>query len=335
MNDTFLKACRGEAVERIPVWFMRQAGRSLPGYRALRERYGVLELTRTPELAAQVSKEPVDTHGVDAAILFADIMLLPIALGVDVAIVDAVGPAIDNPVDSKERINELLPFSPEKIAFLAETIKILRSELSVPVIGFAGAPFTIASYLIEGKPTRTWVKTKRFMLAEEEAWHALMGILSDAIVEYLKVQIGAGAQAVQLFDSWIGCLSPQEYRKYVAPYNERIFAALREFNVPRIFFGTNTAGMLADLSRMECDVMGVDWRVELKDAKALCMEKSLQGNLDPALLLAPWERVEEEVDRMLMQIDPKRGYIFNLGHGILPETDETIVSTLVDYIHAK
>ena len=221
--SNFLAACRGERVEQIPVWFMRQAGRSLPGYRKLRERYGVLELTQTPELAAQVSLEPIERLGVDAAILFADIMLLPIAMGVGVEIVEGVGPVIAKPIATKEDIANLELFSSEKIAYLQETIRLLRAQLTVPLIGFAGAPFTLASYLIEGRPTRDWLKTKRFMLEQPETWEQLMEILSSGIIEYLKTQITAGAEAVQLFDSWIGCLAPAQYRAQVLPHVQRIF----------------------------------------------------------------------------------------------------------------
>lgn len=335
MSNNFLNACNGKTVEQIPVWFMRQAGRSLPGYRKIREKYGVLELTQTPELAAAVSKEPVEVHGVDAAILFADIMILPIAMGIEVKIVDAVGPVIDEPLDTAAEQKRLRAFEPQSVEYLQKTIQILRQELSVPVIGFSGAPFTLASYLIEGKPTRTWHKTKQFMLTEPAAWHGLMETLSTAIASYLKVQIAAGAQAVQLFDSWVGSLSPHQYQEYVAPYNERIFLALKEEGVPRIFFGTNTATLLPQIANLDCEVVGVDWRVELGDARQLLGNKSLQGNLDPAILLSDWETVKKEVDRMFSQIDPKVGYIFNLGHGILPEADEQIVRKLVDYVHGK
>lgn len=314
---------------------MRQAGRSLPGYRKIREKYGVLELTRTPELAAKVSREPIDVHGVDAAILFADIMLLPIAMGVEVKIIDSVGPVIDNPLDTPESIARLQPFAPASVTYLQDTIRILRSELQVPVIGFSGAPFTLASYLIEGSPTRTWHKTKQFMFTHPEAWNQLMTILSDAIVEYLKTQISAGAHAVQLFDSWVGCLSPSQYQTYVEPHVQHIFNNLQGESVPKIFFGTNTNGMLQHFASLNCDVVGVDWRIELDAAKKQIGTKALQGNLDPTLLLTDWDTVRREVDRMLGCIDAKTGYIFNLGHGILPETEESIVRQLVDYVHGK
>src|SRR3989344_5019184 len=243
MNDLFLKACRGEPVDRIPVWFMRQAGRSLPGYRKLRETHDVLSLTQTPKLAAQVSMEPIRLLGVDAAILFADIMLLPIAMGIDIKIIEGVGPVLDDPVDTPEKVSRLQPFAPERIAYLQETIQILRAKLSVPLIGFSGAPFTLASYLIEGGPSRTWLTTRRFMLEHPESWEKLMSVLSNGIVGYLKMQIKAGAQAVQLFDSWVGCLSPEQYRTFVLPHVQRIFASLTSDQVPRLHFATNTAGM--------------------------------------------------------------------------------------------
>jgi uroporphyrinogen decarboxylase len=333
--NTFLHAARGERVEQTPVWFMRQAGRSLPGYRKLRETYDVLTLTQTPELAAQVSLEPIERLGVDAAILFADIMLLPIAMGIEVKIIESVGPVIDHPILTPDDIKRLLPFTSEKIAYLQETIRILRTKLDVPLIGFSGAPFTLASYLIEGKPSRTWLYTKRFMLEHPEAWHTLMKILSDATVEYLKTQIKAGAQAIQLFDSWVGCLSPAEYQTYVLPHMQRIFSSLKNEGVPRLHFGTHTAGILKDFSNVDCEVVGVDWRITLRDAKLQLGNKSLQGNLDPALLLAPWETITATVDAMLEEIDPKQGYIFNLGHGVLPETNDAVLKKLVDYVHSK
>lgn len=334
-ESIFLKACRGERVDRVPVWFMRQAGRSLPGYRKLRETYDVLALTQTPELAAQVSLEPIERLNVDAAILFADIMLLPIAMGIKVRIVEQVGPIIDEPIDTPEKIARLTPFSRERIAYLEETIRILRTKLPVPLIGFSGAPFTLASYLIEGKPSRTWLSTKRFMLEHPVSWHQLMQVLSEGIVLYLKAQVGAGVQAVQLFDSWVGCLSPEQYRTYVLPYMQYIFSSLKDTGVPRIHFGTQTAGILSDFANVDCEVVGVDWRIELSAAKTLIGARSMQGNLDPATLLAPWDVLTSTVDRMMSLIDPKQGYIFNLGHGMVPEADDEVVKKLVAYVHQK
>jgi uroporphyrinogen decarboxylase len=335
MNDLYLRACRGERVERIPVWFMRQAGRSLPGYRKLRQTYDVLTLTRTPELAAEVSLEPIERLGVDAAILFADIMLLPIAMGVGVEIVEGVGPVIAEPIHTPEKIARLLPFSAERADYLVETIRILRGKLAVPLIGFSGAPFTLASYLIEGRPSRTWLLTKRFMLEHPGAWEKLMTILSDGVIGYLQMQIAAGAQAVQIFDSWVGCLSPEQYRAQVLPHMKRIFSSLAGSSVPRIHFGTNTAGMLEDFAAVDCEVVGVDWRMRLADAHQRLPGKSLQGNLDPAMLLAPEATLHKTVDDLLASIDPKQGYIFNLGHGMPPEADDAVVKKLVVYVHGK
>ena len=333
MNDAFLKAARGKKVDHVPVWFMRQAGRSLPGYRALRKKYGVLELAQTPELAAHVSLEPIERLGVDAAILFADIMLLPIAMGVDVKIIDAIGPVIDSPLRSLKDINKLRNFEQGNAAYLQQTIKILRNELHVPLIGFAGAPFTLASYLLEGKPSRTWSITKRFMLEESEAWDTLMKKLSDGIISYLSMQIDAGAQAVQLFDSWVGALSPSDYRRYVLPYVQRIFKTLEKKDVPRIHFGTNTAGLFEDFTNVDCEVIGLDWHMSLSAARKLLPRRTLQGNLDPVLLLTDFPLVQKRVDEMLCSINPHKRYIFNLGHGVLPETDDKQLKKLVEYIH--
>lgn len=334
-NDTFLRACRREATDYVPVWFMRQAGRSLPGYRKLREKYGVLELTNTPELAAQVSIEPVKLLDVDAAILFADIMLLPIAMGMDVRIVDAVGPMIDDPIETPADIAKLKPFEPQRIEFLRQTIKILRRELNVPVIGFAGAPFTLASYLIEGQPTRRWQKTKRFMFERPEAWDRLMNTLSDACIGYLKAQITAGAQAVQLFDSWVGTLSAADYRTYVLPYVQRIFTALGDTGVPRIHFGTDTGSMLEDFANVDAEVIGIDWRVDLSRARKLLPDKALQGNLDPVTLLANSDVIHSRVDGLFAELPDRRGWIFNLGHGVPPEADDKVIKELVAYVHGK
>jgi uroporphyrinogen decarboxylase len=334
-NDTFLKACRSEPTDHIPVWFMRQAGRSLPGYRELRKTYDVITLTQTPELAAQVSREPVERLGVDAAILFADIMLLPIALGVDLQIVDSVGPVINNPITNINGINALRPFDRANIAYLEKTIGILRETLEVPVIGFSAAPFTIASYLIEGSPTRNWVKTKRFMLEHSDDWDHLMSVLSNAIIGYLSAQVDAGAQAVQIFDSWVGCLSPEDYRMYVLPHVQRIFSAIKPKGVPRIHFGTDTAGMLADFSNVDAEVIGLDWRIDLAAAKKIIGAKAMQGNLDPVAMLADERVVKAKIDRMVGSLPSRDGFIFNLGHGVMPESNDVQLKNIVEYIHGK
>lgn len=334
-NDTFLRAARGESTDYTPVWFMRQAGRSLPGYRELRKKYDVLTLTQTPELAAQVSLEPIDLLGVDAAILFADIMLLPIAMGVDVKIVDSVGPVIDDPINTPADLTKLLPFASPNIAFLAETIRILRGELKVPLIGFSAAPFTLASYLIEGQPTRKWLKTKRFMLEQPQAWDKLMTILSEATIQYLKVQIEAGAQAVQLFDSWVGCLAASDYRHYVQPYTQQILTGIADADVPRLHFGTDTSGMLADFGGVDAEVIGLDWRIDLGNARQQLPEKVLQGNLDPVAALAGQKVIRQKVDEMFTSLASREKYIFNLGHGVMPETNDRDLKFLVEYVHGK
>lgn len=334
-DDTFLRACFGKKTDRIPVWFMRQAGRSLPGYREMRKEYDVLTLTRTPELAARVSLEPVERLGVDAAILFADIMLLPIAMGVDVRIVESVGPIVGKPLASPSDIRSLKRFDPDNTKYLQETIKILRHELSIPLIGFSAAPFTLASYLIEGEPTRNWLKTKRFMLEQTDSWNLLMEILSNAIIDYLAMQIDAGVQAVQLFDSWVGCLAPADYRRYVLAYVQKIFTALKNKGVPRIHFGTDTAGMLIDFANVDCEVIGLDWRIDIARAKAMVGSKAAQGNLDPTILLTDQKKIEAAVDDLIASLPMRDGFIFNFGHGVLPETDDMKLKRLVEYIHAK
>jgi uroporphyrinogen decarboxylase len=334
-NDTFLKACYGKPTEHIPVWFMRQAGRSLPGYRKIREKYDVLTLTQTPELAAQVSLEPVEWLNVDAAILFADIMLLPIAMGLDVKIIDSIGPIVGNPIIQPADIKKLKPFQPSNVQYLQETIKILRGELQVPLIGFSAAPFTLASYLLEGEPTRRWLKTKRFIFEQPDGWDRLMTVLTDAIIEYLSTQIEAGVQAVQLFDSWVGCLAPADYRAYVLPHVQRIFTALKEKEVPRIHFGTDTAGLLPDIASLDCEVVGLDWRVDIANAKTVLEKKALQGNLDPVVMLSDQKTIHSHVDRITDSLPSKSGFIFNFGHGVQPETDDAKLKELVEYIHAK
>jgi uroporphyrinogen decarboxylase len=332
-NDTFLRACRREPVEHTPVWFMRQAGRYLPEYRKLREKYDVLTLTQTPDLAAEISLQPIRTLGVDAAILFADIMLVPIAMGVPVRIVDSVGPVIDAPIRDAKAVAALRSFGRPEIEYLRQTIKLLRSELKVPLIGFSGAPFTLASYLIEGAPSRDWILTKKLMHTEPALWKALMTKLSDAVIFYLREQIEAGAQAVQLFDSWVGGLAPADFAAFVAPYNARIFHALADAGVPRIIFGTDTAGLMPAFGEIDCEVVGVDWRLDLRRARELFPKKTLQGNLDPAALLAGPVTTIAQADHILRSLPDRTGFIFNLGHGVPRETDPDTLKRLVDYVH--
>jgi uroporphyrinogen decarboxylase len=326
-----VRAARREPVERTPVWFMRQAGRSLPEYRALRARHSFWELARTPELCAEVTLQPVRRHDVDAAVIFADIMTPVLALGVDVELVEGVGPVVDPPVTDASELTLPDAVAPE----VGEAIRIVRGELheDKAVIGFCGGPFTVAGYLVEGSPSRDFTKVKAFIHAEPDAWHALMEVLTACFTRYVQEQMEAGADAVQLFDSWAGVLSPRDYREHVGPYSARILDAI---DVPSIHFGTGTAGMLRDFAAAGGDVIGVDWRLELDRAwDDLGEERSVQGNLDPSLLLAPWDEVEAATLDVLERARGRNGHIFNLGHGVLPKTDPDVLSRLRELVHER
>lgn len=335
MNDRFLRACRGEAVDAVPVWFMRQAGRSLPEYRALKKDHSILDLCRQPDLAVEITLQPVRRLGVDAAILFSDIVVPLQAMGIALEIRPGVGPVIAEPVRTREQVDAIRILEPETDAdYVLEAIRSLRKELEVPLIGFAGAPFTLASYLIEGGPSKTHARTKALMVAEPIVWNALMQVLSESVIRYLRAQIEAGAEAVQLFDSWVGHLAPRAYESYVLPWVRSIFDGIRDLGVPTILFGIVTGELLGSMSRSGCDVIGVDWRIPLDVARQrVPAGMPVQGNLDPALCLAPWHAIRDEATDVL-----RRGangpHIFNLGHGVLPETDPDILARLVDLVHA-
>lgn len=335
----FLKTCRREATDCTPIWFMRQAGRTLPGYRKLRERHSVLDIAKTPELATQVALEPVERFGVDAAILFADIMLPLEPMGVRFQIKDEVGPIIEKPLREHSAVDALRPIDPERdLGFLLETIRTLRRELDgkVPLIGFSGAPFTLACYLVEGQPSRTYAELKAFLYREERTWHALMEKLTAMVSVYLRAQIQAGVEAVQLFDSWVGCLAPEDYRQFVLPYSREIFRSVNETGVPSIHFGTETSTLLELLQEAGGDVMGIDWRIPLDQAWArLGTDVAIQGNLDPAVLLGPTELVLERARKVLRQAAGHPGHIFNLGHGILPGSPVENVAALVEFVHQQ
>lgn len=337
MNTTLLDAANGKNVSHIPVWYMRQAGRYLPQYRKLKGDKNILAVVQTPELAAQIALQPVDILGVDAAILYADIMIPLLGIGVDLQIVESIGPVINKPIANLADVKKLRELEPHQdIPYLIQTIKILRRELEqkVPLIGFSAAPFTLASYLIEGKPSRDFLKTKSFMYTNPQAWYLLLQKLSDMIIVYLQSQISVGVQVVQLFDSWVGCLSQEDYETFVLPYSQQIFTALQTTNIPRIHFGTNTAGMLKAFSSVDCDVVGVDWRMPIDEAwEIVGLEKAMQGNLDPAMLLGDFSLVKKRVDEILASLPKKEGYIFNLGHGVLPGTPVDNVLRLTEYIH--
>jgi uroporphyrinogen decarboxylase len=331
-----LRALRGEPVERTPVGFMRQAGRSLPEYRAIRKDASLVEITHRPELAAEVTLQPVRRHGVDAAILFSDIVTPLEAIGVGVEIRPGVGPVIAEPVRRAADLSRLRDFEPEADApWLLETVRLLRGELDVPLIGFAGGPFTVASYLVEGGPSKTQARTKALMLSDPVLWRALLERLSAIAVASLRAQVAAGAQAVQLFDSWIGSLTPAQYTAHVQPVVADTLAALADLGVPRIMFGVGTGHLLGRMAQAGPDALGVDWRIPLDEARArVGAGLPLQGNLDPAVLLAPWAAVEAEVDDVLSRA-PATGHVFNLGHGVLPETPPEVLGRVVEHVHAR
>lgn len=313
---------------------MRQAGRNLPEYRTIRERHSLLEICRTPELAVEVTLQPVRRFGVDAAILFSDIILPLTAMGVDVDIVEDVGPVIADPIRDDTDIDRLGPLEPESsLGYVIETVRALREFLEVPLIGFGGAPFTLASYLIEGGPSKDHARTKALMYGRPQTWAKLMDRLAEAVASYLRAQITAGADAVQLFDSWVGHVPPAGYEQHVRPATERIVAGLEDLGVPRILFGVGTGELLPQMASSGVEVVGVDWRVPLDEARSRVGTRvALQGNLDPSVCLAPWHVVEEEACDVL-QRGGGRGHIFNLGHGVLPGTDPRILERLVDYVH--
>ena len=332
----FLRACRREQTAFTPVWLMRQAGRYLPEYRALRARYDFLTLCKTPEAAAEVTLQPIERLGVDAAILFADILLVLEPLGVGLEFTRGEGPHIARPVRSADDVARLAPVDvPSSVGFVFETVRRARKALAerVPLIGFAGAPFTLASYLIEGGASREFLLTKRFMRAEPAAWHALMARLAGITVEYLDGQIDAGAQAVQLFDSWVGTLSPADYREFVLPHSRAVLSRLAP-GVPAIHFGTGTAALLELMKEAGGDVLGLDWRVNLGPTwDRLGADVSVQGNLDPAVLLAPVPEIRRAARAILEGAARRPGHIFNLGHGVHQETPVDHVRALVDMVH--
>jgi uroporphyrinogen decarboxylase len=336
VRDRFVRACRGEAVDATPVWFMRQAGRSFAAYRKLRERYGILELAKTPALCAEVTLMPVRDLGVDAAVLFADIMLPLEPMGVSLRIEPEVGPIIDRPIRSAADVDALRAFDPAEVSFTLDAIRLIRGELDgdAGVIGFSGAPFTLACYLIEGWPSRDFAIAKAFMYREPAAWHDLMERLSVMVVAYLRAQVEAGADVVQLFDSWVGGLGPADYREFVQPHVARIFAALPE--VPTIHFGTGTAALLELLAEAGGDVIGLDHRVSLADAwRRVGHDRGVQGNLDSARLLAGWEATRAGARAVLDEAAGRPGHVFNLGHGVLPQTDTDLLRRLVDLVHEQ
>jgi uroporphyrinogen decarboxylase len=337
-ESAFLRACRREPVPYPPVWFMRQAGRSLPEYRRLREGIPMLAACRRPDVVAEVTLQPVRRHGVDAAILFSDIVVPLAAVGVDLDIQPGVGPVVAKPIATLADVEGVRELHPEQVGFVAEAIRLLLPELgATPLIGFAGAPFTLASYLIEGGPSRTHAKTKALMYGAPDVWHALCDRLAAITRTFLTVQAGAGAAAVQLFDSWAGALSEADYRRFVLPHSTVVLTGITEAapDLPRIHFGVGTGHLLPAMAEAGATVVGVDWRTPLDQATAaLGPGVAVQGNLDPCTLLAPPHVIAQEVDRVIAEGRAAPGHVFNLGHGVLPETDPDALTRVVDLVHA-
>jgi uroporphyrinogen decarboxylase len=336
-NDRFLKACRREPVDATPVWFMRQAGRYMAEYRALRERYSLLDICGQPDLATEVTLQPVRRIDVDAAILFSDLLLPLEPLGLPFDFVKGEGPQIEHPISDAADIDRLTLFEPrEALSHVLEAIEQIQHELDrrVPLIGFSGAPFTLASYAIEGGHSNNFAKTKALMYGHPDAWHRLCDKLATVVADYANAQIDAGVDAFQIFDSWVGTLSAADYREFALPHTQRIFAAIGR-RVPTIHFGTGTATILEDLREAGGDVIGVDWRSHLDEAWArIGHDRAVQGNLDPTLLLGPAPRMFRATDDILQRVGGRPGHIFNLGHGILPSTPLEHVQMLADYVHA-
>src|SRR6201996_9203330 len=336
-DSPFVRACRREPVPYTPVWYMRQAGRSLPEYRELRAGVPMLESCTPPDLITEITLQPVRRFPVDAAVLFSDIVVPLKAIGVGIDIKPGVGPVLDSPVRTAADLEQLRPLEPGDVPYVTEAVTALTGELgATPLIGFAGAPFTLASYLIEGGPSRHHDQTRALMYGEPALWHALMSQLTAITTSFLEIQVSAGVAAVQLFDSWVGALAPADYREFVLPHTSRIFAALAAYDVPRIHFGVGTGELLGVMRDAGADVVGVDWRVPLDEAATrVAAGTAPQGNLAPPLLLAPWDVVAARARDVLSQARAAEGHIFNLGHGVLPDTDPGQLGRLTDLIHEE
>jgi uroporphyrinogen decarboxylase len=334
-DSGLVRAARRQSVPHTPVWFMRQAGRSLPEYRKVREGIGMLDSCRTPDLVAEITMQPVRRHKLDAAILFSDIVVPLAAVGVDLDIVGGVGPVIAKPFRERADLDRLPDLTPEHIPYITEAVKLVLDELGgTPLIGFAGAPFTLASYLVEGGPSKNHEHTKAMMHGDPELWNALCGRLAQIAGAFLRVQAEAGASVVQLFDSWVGVLSRQDYETYVQPHSRTALSAVADLDIPKIHFGTGTGELLASMGAAGADVVGVDFRTSLTDARARLGDGyAVQGNLDPALLFAPWPALEKVVRSVVAEGAQAPGHIFNLGHGVLPDTDPDVLTRVVELVH--
>ncbi|HSY15248.1 MAG TPA: uroporphyrinogen decarboxylase [Jatrophihabitantaceae bacterium] len=335
-DSLLVRAAHGRPGNRPPVWFMRQAGRSLPEYRALRAGGSMLDACRNPDLITEITLQPVRRHNVDAAILFSDIVVPLVAIGVGIEIVAGVGPVIDQPIRTAAELDVLRPLEDTDVDYVASAVRQLSAELGpTPLIGFSGAPFTLASYLIEGGPSREHARTKALMHQAPEIWHAMLGRLADIAAAFLRIQIEAGASAVQLFDSWAGALSAADYAEFVLPHSAAVLDAVADTGVPRIHFGVGTGELLALMRSAGADVVGVDWRVPLDEAaRRVGPGVALQGNLDPALLHAGWPVLERAVRRVVAQGRAADGHIFNLGHGVPPDADPDVLTRVVELVHS-
>ncbi|PKR78294.1 uroporphyrinogen decarboxylase [Halalkalibacillus sediminis] len=334
-NDTILRAYQGEKTSYTPLWFMRQAGRSQPEYRKLKEKYSLFEITHQPELCAYVTELPVQNYQTDAAILYKDIMSPLPPIGVDVEIKSGIGPVIHNPIRSMEDIERLGELDPKNdVPYVLQTIELLTKEkLNVPLIGFSGAPFTLASYMIEGGPSKQYNKTKAMMYGRPDLWFALMDKLGDLVITYTKAQIKSGAKAIQIFDSWVGAVNAPDYRMFIKPVMDRIFTELQKENVPTILFGIGANHLLLEFNDLPVTTVGLDWRTSVNEARAMGIQKSVQGNLDPAILLADWDVIEKRTKEILDQASDQPGYVFNLGHGVFPDIQPDTLKRLAAFVH--
>ncbi|ARJ50093.1 uroporphyrinogen decarboxylase [Staphylococcus lutrae] len=335
INDTILRAIRGDAVSHTPVWFMRQAGRSQPEYRELKEKYSLFEITHQPELCAYVTALPVEQYATDAAVLYKDIMTPLKSIGVDVDIKSGVGPVIANPIRKMSDVEALGQIDPKRdVPYVLDTIQLLTQEkLNVPLIGFTGAPFTLASYMIEGGPSKNYNHTKALMYSDEATWFKLMDVLTAMSIDYVGAQVQAGAQLIQVFDSWVGALNRADYDYFIKPCMERLIKGIKSFDVPVIMFGVGASHLIESWNQLPIDVLGLDWRTSINEARAKGVTKGLQGNLDPSLLLAPWEVIEARLKPILDQGMQHGRHIFNLGHGVFPEVKPETLKRVSQFVH--
>ncbi|MCE5039440.1 uroporphyrinogen decarboxylase [Staphylococcus auricularis] len=335
-NTTILDTIQGKTVSHTPVWFMRQAGRSQPEYRALKEKYSLFEITHQPELCAYVTHLPVDRYQTDAAVLYKDIMTPLLPIGVDVEIQSGVGPVINNPIKNIQDVEQLGKIDPKRdVPFVLDTIKLLTEEkLNVPLIGFTGAPFTLASYMVEGGPSKNYHFTKAMMYSDEATWFALMDHLVEMSIEYVSAQVEAGAQLIQIFDSWVGALNVEDYRYYIKPAMQQLVSGIKaRHNVPVILFGVGASHLVREWNDLPIDVLGLDWRMSINEARALDIDKTIQGNLDPSVLLAPWDVIESRLKPILDQGLAHGKHIFNLGHGVFPQVKPETLKRITEFVH--